>query len=453
MIRYGCGQGLVYERIHGHTHERSQHRVDHHRADRSRIESVRESLNRCGVIFCHRAVTEAKRADLSMVVLEEHLSFHTGSLQASRPTYAGFMRSVRVSLGDRSYSILVGPGLLSQLGDRCLALGLGARCGVITDETVAPLFAEQAVVALRGAGFSPVLIRVPSGETSKSLKVVGTCYDRLAAHRLERKSFIVALGGGVVGDLAGFVASTYLRGMAFVQVPTTLLAQVDSSVGGKVGVNLKAGKNLVGAFHQPKLVLCDLDSLNTLPPREFQSGLGEVIKYGIIYDAGLFRRLERDLPKILRRDPMALAATIARCCAIKAAVVSQDENESGLRAILNYGHTIGHALEAISGYGEYLHGEAISMGQVAASHLSARLVGLDSKSVERIRNLFVAAGLPVSVSLTRRQRERLVAAMRLDKKVSGGQIKFVLARRIGEVIWGQNVPETALQEALDLVCP
>ena len=230
------------------------------------------------------------------------------------------------------------------------------------------------------------------------------------------------------------------------QVPTTLLAQVDSSVGGKVGVNLKAGKNLVGAFYQPRLVLCDLDTLASLPMREYRAGLAEVIKYGIIYDAGLFQRLERDLPKLLRRDPRTLAAVVARCCEIKAEVVRQDETESGLRAILNFGHTIGHALEAISHYGKYLHGEAIAIGQVAAARLSARLLGLPARDVERIERLFQRAGLPTQVKLNAPQRQKLLAAMQLDKKVSGGEIKFVLARRIGAVEFGHRVP-TALHRA------
>ena len=239
-----------------------------------------------------------------------------------------------------------------------------------------------------------------------------------------------------------------LRGIPFVQVPTTLLAHVDSSVGGKVGVNLKAGKNLVGAFHQPKLVICDLDTLHTLPTREFRAGLAEVIKYGIIYDAALFRRIERDLPKLLRREPKTLAAIIARCCEIKAEVVGQDETENGLRAILNFGHTLGHALEAISGYGKYLHGEAISIGQVAAARLSAELAGLPSREVGRITNLFERVSLPTSVKLTKGQRTKLLASMKLDKKVSGGEIKFVLARRIGKVVWGRRVPEAAVERAL-----
>jgi 3-dehydroquinate synthase len=281
------------------------------------------------------------------------------------------------------------------------------------------------------------------------LRNAQACYDQLAAHRLERKSIIVALGGGVVGDLAGFVAATYLRGMAFVQVPTTLLAQVDSSVGGKVGVNLKAGKNLVGAFHQPRLVLCDLDTLRTLPEREFRAGLAEVIKYGTLYDARLFARLERDLPKLLKREAQALGEVIARCCRIKADIVRQDETESGLRAVLNFGHTIGHALEAISRYGRYLHGEAIAIGQVAAAKFSAALLGLPLTEVGRITTLFARAGLPTTVRLTAGQRRRLFATMRLDKKVSGGELQFVLVRRLGAVEFGCRVPDRLVHEVLD----
>jgi 3-dehydroquinate synthase len=250
------------------------------------------------------------------------------------------VRTVRVPLGNRSYDIKIAPGLISKLGAECAKLKLGHRCAIITDTNVGREYAKPAYNSLLRAGFEPSLVIVPAGETAKSLKSVQSCYDRLASHRLERKSFIVALGGGVVGDLAGFVAATYLRGIPFVQVPTTLLAHVDSSVGGKVGVNLKAGKNLVGAFYQPKLVLCDLDALATLASREFRAGLAEVIKYGIIYDATLFTRLERDLPKLLRRETKPLGEIIARCCEIKARVVAQDETEGGLRAILNFGHTI-----------------------------------------------------------------------------------------------------------------
>jgi 3-dehydroquinate synthase len=307
--------------------------------------------------------------------------------------------------------------------------------------------------SLRGAGFDPVCLVVPAGETTKNPREVQRCWEALAGHRLERKSFVVAVGGGVVGDLAGFVAASYLRGIAFVQVPTTLLAQVDSSVGGKVGVNLKAGKNLVGAFHQPKLVVCDLDTLATLPDREYRSGLAEIIKYGVIYDPALFARLERQMGALLKRDAPALSAAIARSCKIKADVVGQDETESGLRAILNFGHTVGHGLEAISRYGTYLHGEAISIGQVAAARLSSQLLGFPEAQARRVEALLDQAGLPVSVRLDRAQRAKLSQAMRLDKKVSGGEIKFVLARELGSVLWGQKVPETALNATLDSLQP
>jgi 3-dehydroquinate synthase len=359
------------------------------------------------------------------------------------------MRIVQVPLGHRSYAIKVGGGLLSRLGAECVPLKLGQRCAVITDSNVGKHFSKAALKSLSASGFQPVLITVPAGEKSKRIAMVEKCYDQLAAHRLERKSFIVALGGGVVGDLAGFVAATYLRGIPFVQMPTTLLAQVDSSVGGKTGVNLRAGKNLVGAFYQPQLVLCDLDTLKTLPKREYVSGLAEVIKYGIIYDAILFAQLERNLPKLLQRDTATLAAVIARCCEIKADVVGHDETESGLRAILNFGHTVGHAIENSFGYGKYLHGEAISIGQVAAAKLSHKILGLPSHDVARIEKLFVQAGLPVKIKLSAAQRKKLFAAMKLDKKVSDGEIKFVLAKKIGKVEFGCKVPVEMIERVLE----
>jgi 3-dehydroquinate synthase len=358
------------------------------------------------------------------------------------------MRTVNVPLGGRSYPIFIGEKILADLGGHCARLELGRRCAIISDRTVAPLYAAKAAASLRQAGFESLLVTIPAGETSKSLKMFQTCCDLLAGHRLERKSFIVALGGGVVGDLAGFVAAAYLRGLALVQAPTTLLAQVDSSVGGKVGVNLAAGKNLVGAFHQPRFVLCDLAALRTLPPREFRAGLAEVIKYGIIYDEPLFARLERDLPKLLRRDAEMLAEVVARCCEIKADVVRQDETETGVRAILNFGHTIGHAIEAISGYGKFLHGEAISIGQVAAAKLSVRAAALPAEEAERIEKLFVRAGLPVALKLPARRQAALIEAMRLDKKVNDGQIRFVLARRIGQVEPGHKIAPEWIAGAL-----
>src|SRR5438874_4555475 len=358
------------------------------------------------------------------------------------------MYIIKVPLGVRSYTISIDNHLLERLGQECKRLYLGQRCAVFTDRNVAPRYSEGVLQSLKTSGFEPTLITVPAGETAKSLKVAAACYDRLAEQRLERKSFVVALGGGVVGDLAGFVAATFLRGIDFVQIPTTLLAQVDSSVGGKVGVNLKAGKNLVGAFYQPRFVLCDLETLETLPVREYRAGLAEIIKYGIIHDVELFRRLEQAMPKLLQREPDTLASVVARCCQIKAGVVGQDETESGLRAILNFGHTIGHALEAVSGYGKLLHGEAIAIGQVLAAKLSAELLGLPQRDVERIAVLFEKAGLPTHIKLNPAQREKLFEAMRHDKKVSEGIVKFVLVNKIGQVSFGQAVPLDLVEKAL-----
>lgn len=383
-----------------------------------------------------------------------HTSFHTGEEHQTRTcgraqaAYSDAVRTVNVPLGNRSYSVQVGPGVLATVGSECARLQLGTRCAVISDRHVAPRYAATVRQSLSQAGFDSVLITVSAGETAKSLKSVHACYDQLAAHRLERKSFIVALGGGVVGDLAGFVAATYLRGITFVQAPTTLLAQVDSSVGGKVGVNLKAGKNLVGAFYQPRLVLCDLHTLVTLPPREFRAGLAEVIKYGIIHDADLFGRLEEELPALLRREPEILAEVIARCCEIKAEVVGKDETEGGLRAILNFGHTIGHALEAISRYGKYLHGEAISIGQMAAAEISSQVLGLPASDVARIQQLLLRSGLPTHVRLNPAQKHKLFEAMRLDKKVSSGEIRFVLARKIGQVEFGCQVAREVIERSI-----
>jgi 3-dehydroquinate synthase len=358
------------------------------------------------------------------------------------------MRSVSVPLGSRSYSIKIAPDLLKTIGSECARLKLGERCAIITDKNAGKFYARTVFNSLARAGFSPLLVTVPAGEAAKNLRTVEHCYDQLAAHRIERKSFIIALGGGVVGDLAGFVAASYLRGIPFVQVPTTLLAQVDSSVGGKTGVNLRAGKNLVGAFYQPQLVLCDLDTLKTLSEREFRSGLSEVIKYGIIYDEQLFVRLERDVPKIVKRDKNVLAPIIARCCEIKAEVVSEDETETGLRAILNFGHTIGHAIENSAGYGKYLHGEAIAIGQTAEAKLSQKVLGLDMCDVRDIEALFTRYGLPTRIKLNASQKKKFFAAMRLDKKASNGEVKFVLVRKIGKVEFGKKVPAQLIEPAL-----
>lgn len=361
------------------------------------------------------------------------------------------LRKVSVTLGDRSYEILIGAGLSASLGARCKALDVGKKCVVVTDTHVGPRYADKAVASLKAAGFDTNVVMVPAGEAAKSLKVVARCYDAFAKQRLERKSLVVALGGGCVGDLAGFVAASYLRGLPFVQVPTTLLAQVDSSVGGKTGINIAAGKNLVGAFHQPLLVLCDLETLKTLTDREYRAGLAEIIKYGIIKDPALFKRLEKSLPKLVARDPAELLAVVTRSCEIKAEIVTGDETENAHRACLNFGHTIGHAIENTAGYGRYLHGEAISIGQVAAAHLSAKFAGLPETEVERIRQLFLQAGLPVTYKTRPETRTRLFTAMQHDKKVHGGEIKFVLARKLGEVELARTVADADIHGALDFI--
>ena len=354
------------------------------------------------------------------------------------------MRKVRVSLGPRSHDILVGEGLLSRLGRLCAPLG--DRCVVISDTRVAALHAEGALGSLRQAGLEPSLWTVPPGESTKSLHQFSDGLDHLASLQLDRRSLIIVLGGGVVGDLAGFLAACYLRGLRLVQVPTTLLAQVDSSVGGKTGINLPEGKNLVGAFHQPRLVLCDTGLLATLPDREFRAGLAEVVKYGIIRDARLFSTLEREHADL--RQPDLLERIIARCCRIKAEVVAEDEREGGLRAILNFGHTVGHALEALTRYRTYLHGEAVSIGQVAATRLSVRHAGLSPQAGDRITRLLSALGLPVSVSLDPERTDRLLAAMRKDKKTEAGIPRFVLAERIGKAVPGFAPEESLLREVL-----
>jgi 3-dehydroquinate synthase len=362
------------------------------------------------------------------------------------------MRTVPVPLGDRAYMIHAGSGLLARAGEYCRRLKLGERCAVITDTNVGPVYADSVVRSLKTSGFVPTIITVPAGESAKALKVAGECYDQLAIKRLERKSFVFALGGGCVGDLAGFVAATYLRGIPFVQAPTTLLAQVDSSVGGKVGVNLKVGKNLVGSFHQPKAVLCDLDVLDSLPDREFRAGLAEVVKYGAILDAELFQRLEREMDKVLRRDKASLLHIVTRSCTLKAEVVVADETETtGRRALLNFGHTLGHAIEAVTGFGEFLHGEAISVGQVAAAALSTRLSDLSAEDGARLRALLEKTGLPVRLKLPPKRRDALVQAMRLDKKSAQGEVRFVLLRRIGEATAGHRVADADLHAAMAAV--
>lgn len=351
---------------------------------------------------------------------------------------------VRVALGDRSYPIFIGPGLLSHAGQYIKPLQLGNRAVIITDSHVSPLYVGK---LKRQLGVPADVFEVPAGENSKSLRQVSRILERLPAMKLDRKSFVVALGGGVVGDLAGFVAATYLRGIAFVQVPTSLLAMVDSSVGGKTGVNLPQGKNLVGAFHQPRLVLADIGTLATLPARELRAGFAEVIKTAAIRDAKFFAWLEQNHWQVLALEPSAVTRVVRRCCEVKADVVSRDERESGLRAILNFGHTLGHAMEALAEYRGVLHGEAVALGMVAAAELSVKCSRLKCGEAERIRQVIANSQLPVRLGQGYGLRE-LMAAMKLDKKASAGRLRFVLLDRLGHAVVSDAVTDRAIREVV-----
>jgi len=329
--------------------------------------------------------------------------------------------TLTVNLGERSYPIVIGNGLL---GDFNLTDYLaGPDCLVVTNETVGPIYLETLKSNLPPGGD---VVSLPDGEQHKTLTNAAQVLDQLVSGRANRDATVVALGGGVVGDIAGFAAACYMRGIAFIQVPTTLLAQVDSSVGGKTGVNHEQGKNLIGAFHQPQLVLIDTDTLTTLPDRELRAGLAEVIKYGAIADLEFFTWLEANIDDLLGRNPDALAYAIQRSCELKAEVVADDEREAGRRAILNYGHTFGHAIENSVGYGEWLHGEAVAAGMLMAADLS----GIGGDEVARLQNLIEAAGLPVSPPAI--GAEKMLSAMQLDKKVQAKQIRFVLLRTLGD---------------------
>jgi 3-dehydroquinate synthase len=335
---------------------------------------------------------------------------------------------VKIGLGDRSYRILIGPGLLADAG----AWGdapASSQAFIVTNTTVAPLYAQRLSASIAAHHKQVHIVQLPDGEEHKNWQVLNRIFDEMLARGADRKTVLYALGGGVVGDMTGFAAASYMRGVPFVQVPTTLLAQVDSSVGGKTAINHPLGKNMVGAFYQPKLVVCDLDTLATLPPREFSAGLAEVIKYGPIADMAFLDWIEKNLAGLMAREPGLLAHAVRRSCEIKADVVGQDERESGLRAILNFGHTFGHAIEAGLGYGEWLHGEAVACGMVMASHLSHRLGLVDTAFVERLTNILRDARLPVRAPPL--GADRFIELMRVDKKAEAGEIRFIVIDRPG----------------------
>ena len=359
---------------------------------------------------------------------------------------------VHIELAERSYSILIGSGLL---GDALTYQHMpsASTALIVTNTTVEPLYADKLRSALQ-TRYKNVLVTVlPDGEVHKDWPTLQLIFDALLGHGCDRKTVMFALGGGVVGDMTGFAAASYMRGVPFVQVPTTLLAQVDSSVGGKTAINHPLGKNMIGAFYQPQLVVCDLEVLGTLAPRELSAGLAEIIKYGPIADMAFFDWIETNLDALLAREPAALAHAIRRSCEIKAWVVGQDERESGLRAILNFGHTFGHAIESGLGYGKWLHGEGVGCGMVMAAHLSHRLKLVDQAFVDRLTSLVQRAGLPVKapVICSHDNAGRYLELMRIDKKSEAGEIRFVLIDQPGSAIV-RAAPDALVREVINDCC-
>jgi 3-dehydroquinate synthase len=352
--------------------------------------------------------------------------------------------SVHVDLGPRSYQISIGTGILEKVGSLVTSCCPTQHAVVVTDENVEQPHAMTIATSLQEAGLQTDLVVLPSGESTKSIEMAERLWQKCLEVEVSRKSIIVAVGGGVVGDLAGFIAATYARGLRFLQIPTTLLAQVDSSVGGKVGINLPGAKNMVGAFWQPAAVLIDTATLDTLPAREYRAGLAEVVKYGVILDEEFFEYLERGESNIQQRHPSVLIDIIERSCQLKAKIVAEDEREeTGLRAVLNYGHTFAHAFEAVTGYRELLHGEAVSIGMLCASRLAERLGRFDRAGTERQATLLAKLGLPVTVPTV--EHPNILKAFRSDKKAEGNNLRFILPSRIGSVELVEHIdPEDAL---------
>ena len=359
---------------------------------------------------------------------------------------------VIISLADRSYPIIIGSGLLGN-STTYQHLPPAHTALIVSNVTVAPLYAEQLQAALASRYANVLLLTLPDGEVYKDWPTLQLVFNALLANGCDRKTVLFALGGGVVGDMTGFAAASYMRGVPFVQIPTSLLAQVDSSVGGKTAINHPLGKNMIGAFYQPLMVVCDLEVLETLPPRELSAGLAEIIKYGPIADMSFFSWIETHLPDLLASKPSALAHAIQRSCEIKAYVVGQDEREQGLRAILNFGHTFGHAIESGLGYGKWLHGEGVGCGMVMAAHLSQRLGLVDAAFVERLTHLIEHAGLPVKgpVLDAKDNAGRYLELMRVDKKSEAGDIRFVLVGPPGCALV-RGAPDALVREVIDSCC-
>lgn len=357
------------------------------------------------------------------------------------------MQKIRLELGERSYNIVIDSAILNEVGKTLKRFEFSKKIAVVSNPTVYGLYGDRVSKSIKDAGFELNEILVPDGEEYKNLDWTQKIYEKLLLAKLDRKSVLVALGGGVIGDITGFAASTYMRGIDFVQIPTTLLAQVDSSVGGKTGVNHPLGKNMVGTFWQPRLVWIDIDTLKTLPRREILAGLAEVIKYGVIWDEDLFEFLEVNQEIVLALDKSALTYIIKRSCEIKSEVVSKDERESGLRAVLNYGHTIGHAIETVTGYKNYLHGEAVAIGMHLEAKLSHMLGFIGSQEVERLKSLLTGYGLPADIP-EGLDRAAVLSAMQLDKKTVSGELKFILPERIGSVEAHKGISREILKKIL-----
>ena len=356
------------------------------------------------------------------------------------------MQTVHVSLADRSYPIYIGENLLAR-GDILAQCLLQKRVAVVTDTTLASLYLDTVTGTLAASGIAVTPIVIPAGEQHKNWQTLNSVFDALITTRCERKTTLIALGGGVIGDLTGFAAATYLRGVPFVQIPTTLLAQVDSSVGGKTAINHPRGKNMIGAFYQPLAVIADTKTIDTLAKREVSAGLAEIIKYGLIRDLPFFNWLEHHIEALVARDAEALAYAVRRSCENKAQVVVADEREeNGERALLNLGHTFGHAIEAGLGFGRWLHGEAVAAGTVIAARVSQAIGMLDEADVARIISIFQRAGLPVTAPDL--GLDRYMELMGIDKKVEGGKIRFILLRALGSAFLTAQVPQHALKSAL-----
>lgn len=356
------------------------------------------------------------------------------------------METLNVDLGDRSYPIYIGSGLLQEHPELLTSHIHGHSAMVVTNTTVAPLYAERVLTALDGMKHE--MTELPDGEEYKTLDTLQQIFTALLETRMDRTTTLIALGGGVVGDMTGFAAASYQRGVNFIQIPTTLLAMVDSSVGGKTGVNHPLGKNMIGAFYQPQRVIIDTDTLDTLDDKQLSAGLAEVIKYGIILDADFFAWLEENMTRLLQRDKAALAYAIRRSCEIKADIVAADEKEKGQRALLNLGHTFGHAIETASGYGNWLHGEAVGAGMVMAADMGHRLGWLSSDEQRRIQDLIAQAGLPVAPPETM-SSDQFLELMAVDKKVIGGQLRLVIPQHIGQAIVTADFPVEALRQTLE----